>query len=553
MWLTPVLTGNWLEIVAFIILASIVALFPLQIGDHPVFFTQGIAFAVFLYYGLFIEIIVSQAAILALMAKMRLGKTNLHRLPINLFMFLMLSVVSAGIYYALGGTHGDTAVDSTSDAIPIVCYALSQIVLNQFSIKFVAKVFYNKEIKWLDRGFTWELLTSTLVLPIGFILYMVFAEFGLSAIFFVGIPFVFISGMLMLYHNSNQINAYLKKTSIIGHELTGKLGVKEVLDIFVERLSELLPVDYIYVYDVSSDNRMNLIRFFDRSNEIDFPNIQLSKGQSISGNTWNEGRSVFYKKKAEWSHLENRYTPDRAESVLSVPIERNNDIVGIITIYSNRKRAFFQFQFMILNILGNYLGVAIDNARHYEKTKEESERCALTGLYNYRYFEDHLDNVFESWQKEQRTDPISMILLDIDHFKQVNDTHGHESGNEVLASLAERLQEVVRGQGTLARYGGEEFVLLLPGYDENEAMDVAHSIRASLIERPFISYEHMSRTPEPIPISVTASIGVATYPDHCEEALDLIRQADRAMYVGAKQRGRDKVASYSDLLKAAGY
>ncbi|WP_394217942.1 diguanylate cyclase [Halobacillus trueperi] len=549
LWLTPVFEGNRIEIAAFIILASIVALFPLQIGDHPVFFTQGIAFAVFLYYGLFIEIIVSQVAILALMAKMRLGRTNLHRLPINLFMFLLISVVSAGIYYFLGGTHGPSAVNDIGDAVPIVSYALSQIVFNLFSIKFVAKVLYNKEIKWLDKGFLWELLTSSLVLPIGFVLYMVYSEFGMSGIFFVGIPFVFISGMLMLYHNSNQVNTYLRETSIIGHELTGKLGVKEVLDIFVDRLSELLPVDYIYVYDVNENKRLELIRFFDRSGEIDFPNIQLSRGQSISGDTWQEGKSVFYKKKSEWSHLENQYTPDRAETVLSVPVERNGEIVGVITIYSTTKRAFVQFQFMILNILGNYLGVAIDNARHYEKTKAESERCALTGLYNYRYFEDHIVNIFKVNQRQENVEPISLVLLDIDHFKRVNDTYGHESGNEVLASLSERLQKVVGGHGTLARYGGEEFVLLLPGYNQREALEVAHSIRESIIQKPFISYEHIDHSIEPISISLTASIGVATYPDHCDEAFDLIRQADRAMYIGAKQRGRDRVASYNELIQ----
>ncbi|WLR46113.1 sensor domain-containing diguanylate cyclase [Halobacillus litoralis] len=549
LWLSPVFEGNRIEIAAFIILASIVALFPLQIGDHPVFFTHGIAFAVFLYYGLFIEIIVSQVAILALMAKMRLGRTNLHRLPINLFMFLLISVVSAGIYYALGGTHGPSAVNDTGDALPIVSYALSQIVLNQFSIKFVAKVLYHKEIKWLDKGFVWELLTASLVLPIGFVLYMVYSEFGMSAIFFVGIPFIFISGMLMLYHNSNQVNTYLKKTSIIGHELTGKLGVKEVLDIFVDRLSELLPVDYIYVYDVSKNKRMELIRFFDRSGEIDFPHIQLSKGQSISGNTWQEGKSVFYRKKTEWSHLENQYTPDRAETVLSVPVERNGEIVGVITIYSNKKRAFLQFQFMILNILGNYLGVAIDNARHYEKTKAESEHCALTGLYNYRYFEDHIVNIFEIYQGQEKVEPISLVLLDIDHFKRVNDTYGHESGNTVLAALAERLQEVVAGRGTLARYGGEEFVLLLPGHSQSEALEVARSIRKKIIQKPFSSNLHIHETQGPVSISVTASIGVATSPDHCEGPFDLIRQADRAMYIGAKQRGRNRVASYEELIQ----
>ncbi|MGP4061548.1 diguanylate cyclase [Halobacillus sp. H74] len=548
-WLDPVVSGNTVEILSFIILASIVALFPLQIGDNPVFFTHGIAFAVFLYYGLFIEIIVSQIAIFALMAKMRVGKSQSHRIPINLLMFLLISVVSALIYYGLGGTHGEAAVDSITDAVPIVSYALSQLVLNQFTIKVVAKVLYRKKVSWLDKGLVWEMMTACLVLPIGFVLYMVFSEFGVSGIFFVGIPFIFISGMLMLYHNSNQINTYLKETSKIGHELTGELGVKEVLDIFVDRLSKLLPVDYIFVYDVCSPKKMDLIRFFDRSGEIYFPDIQLNKGESISGNTWKDGNSVFFKKKAEWSHLENRFTPDHAESVLSVPIERKGEIVAVISIYSNKRRAFLQFQFMILNILGNYLGVAIDNARHYEKTKAESERCALTGLYNYRYFEDYLEGVFTTWQNEHPTEPISLVLLDIDHFKKVNDTYGHGSGNEILSNLAKRLENVAGSEGTLARYGGEEFVLLLPYYDAPASKRVAEQIRSSISEEPFTSYEHIFDDRSPVSISITASVGVATYPDHCEEALDLIRQADRAMYVGAKQKGRNKVAGYEEMVQ----
>ncbi|WP_226583426.1 sensor domain-containing diguanylate cyclase [Halobacillus litoralis] len=548
-WLDPVFAGNSVEIIAFIILASIVALFPLQIGDNPVFFTHGVAFAVFLYYGLFFEIVISQVAILALVAKVRLGRGSLYRVPINLLMFLFISVISALVYYALGGAHGEAATDHLTDVVPITCYALSQIILNQFSIPFISKVIYRKKQRWIDRGFIWDLLTAALVLPIGFVLYMVFSEYGISGIFSVGIPFVFISGMMMLYHNSNQVNAYLKETSQIGHELTGELGVKDVLDIFVQRIKDILPVDYIYIFDVSSDDHMELIRFFDRSGKIDFPSIHLGKKESVSGNTWEEEKSVYFKKRSEWSHLENAYTPLDAESVLSIPIERKNEIVGIITIYSNKRRAYFQFQFMILTILGNYLGVAIENARHYERTKAESERCALTGLYNYRYFEHYLRDLFDKVELEQQTGSISLVLLDIDHFKSVNDTYGHESGNEVLASLAKRLQDAIGKKGTLARYGGEEFVLLLPGYDEEMASHMAHHIRQCIIGEPFLSYEHILNQQGPAYISVTASIGVATYPDHCEEAFDLIRQADRAMYVGAKQKGRDRVAGYRELMK----
>ncbi|RWZ59923.1 diguanylate cyclase [Halobacillus fulvus] len=545
--LNPPLTGQGVDIFAFMVLASIVAFFPLKVGEHPVFFTHGIAFAVFLYYGLFIEVLVSQTALIFLMITLRVNRANLHRVPLNFMMFLVISVSSALVYYALGGEHGEGEVISAGNVLPLVAYAFSQIIFNQFAIKMIARFIYNTKVKWIDKGLIWDILTAALVLPVGFLLYMVYAEIGLSAIFLVGIPFIFISGMLMLYHNSREINEYLKRTSKIGHELTGNLGVKDVLDLFVERISHLLPLDYIYIFDVHTEKNMKLIRFFDRSGETDFPELQLDKGESVSGYTWKKGTSYNYRKKKEWEHLMNEFTPDQAESCLSIPVERNGEIVGVITIYSRQKRAFMQFQFMILNILGSYLAVAIENARHYEKTKEESVRCPLTGLYNFRYLEDKLHELFVSSPKEQ---PISLILLDLDRFKRVNDTYGHESGNEILCLLADLLCTVVEDDGIVARYGGEEFVIVLPDFGSEQAFYLAEQIRVEIMKRPFRSYQHMTDEEGYMEVEVTASIGVATYPDDCEEPLELIRHADRAMYVGAKQKGRNRVASYERLKKA---
>ncbi|MBH0230036.1 diguanylate cyclase [Halobacillus yeomjeoni] len=541
------LEGNVLGVTAFIILAAIVALFPLQIGDNPVFFTHGIALAAFLYFGLLAEILVSQAALIMLMFKLRVDKSSLYRIPINFLMFLFLSITSAMIYYALGGTHGRSVLSSGASALPIIAYALSQILLNQFTIKGIAKWLYGKTIKWVDRGFIWDLLTGCLVLPIGLVLYIVYSIVGVSAIFFVGIPFIFISGMLMLYHNSNQMNTYLKKTSNIGHELTGKLGVREVLDLFVERISELLPLDYVYIYDVVSEDRLKLIRFFDKSKKLAFPHVQLMKGECMSGHTWWEGKSFHFHNRKQWEHLRGIYTPADAESVLSIPIERNNEIVGIISIYSKKKRAFMQFQFIILNILSSYLGVAIDNARHYELKKSESERCPLTNLYNYRFLEGYMHKLFSKWTTQNA--PISLILLDIDHFKQVNDTYGHESGNEILCQFAERIQKFVGNEGIAARYGGEEFAVLLPDKNSEEAVRFAEKLREEIEGEPFHTYEHILSSKLPQKIDLTASIGVATFPDDCDAPMELIRSADRAMYVGAKRRGRNRVASYNNLKK----
>ncbi|MFQ3542611.1 sensor domain-containing diguanylate cyclase [Halobacillus rhizosphaerae] len=547
----PPIQGNEIDIISFTLLAGIVALFPLLAGDHPVFFTHGITLAVFLYFGLVTELVITQFAILFLFMKVRIDKSQIHRLPINLLMFMVLSIGSALVYHLLGGEHGKRAIDKIEDVIPLMAYVLFQFIMNHCFIKIISKYLYRKQVKWVDRGSIWEVVTTILVTPVGLVLYAVYTEIGLYAVYFVGLPFIFISGILMLYHNSRQVNVYLQRTSEIGQELTGKLGVTQVLDLFVERISHLLPIDYMYVFDVVTEEKLQLIRYFDRSGITKMNTIELRKGTSISGDTWKTGQNKDYKKKIQWEHLENEYTPEKAESVVSIAIERNKEIVGVLTLYSLKKRAFMRYQFMILNILANYLAVAMENARHYEKTKAESERCSLTGLYNYRYFENHLQRTFEQWRTKNYSSPISLILVDIDHFKQINDSYGHESGNEILSMLATRLEKHLEGKGLIARYGGEEFVILLPDVPLAEAVNTAESLLDAIKAEPFLSFDHILPRNTPQLISLTASMGVASYPEHCEGPLGLVRHADRAMYIGAKQKGRNRVASYDKIKQGA--
>jgi diguanylate cyclase (GGDEF)-like protein len=203
-----------------------------------------------------------------------------------------------------------------------------------------------------------------------------------------------------------------------------------------------------------------------------------------------------------------------------------------------QKRAYERFQLMIVNILANYLAVAIENAKHYEETRNSSERCALTGLYNYRYFENRLQNEYD-----KKTN-LSLILLDIDHFKNVNDTYGHQAGNQILCELANRLVDAVGAQGTVARYGGEEFAVLLPTMDRFTAYHLAEAIRLAIYKSPFGIQDHLSDKKRNVNVHITASIGVASAPEDGDDPMSLIRHADRALYTGAKQKGRNKVAQY---------
>ncbi|WP_028783357.1 sensor domain-containing diguanylate cyclase [Thalassobacillus devorans] len=548
-YMEPAFGGIMVDLFSFAILICIVSLFPLLFKEGPIFLIQGVSLAVFLYFGLFMEIVLTQIGVISLLLKVRIAREDLHRFPMNMLMFLVTSIVGGATYYLLGGEHGTKAYNDLYDIFPILAYAITIFLVNQTLIKVIGVLLQKRTFQLIDRATLWETYTTVLIFPVGFVLYRLYSDLGVVAVYYVGIPFVLISAMLMLYHTSKQINGYLQKTSDIGHELTGRLKSEEVIDLFIFRVADLLPLKYIYIFNVKDDERLSLIRFYDGSGEHSFPEFTLRPGEGVSGYVWKEGKGVRYNNQREWLHLKSGYIPDDGESVLSLPVYRNHEIFSVITVISNHKRAFEKYQYMIVDILTNYLAVAIENANNYEFTKNKSERCPLTNLYNYRYFEEQLEKTFLT--NKNFNHPISLILLDIDHFKAVNDTYGHQSGNEILCSVADLLNNVNGKGGLVARYGGEEFVILLPGYPLRKAMNIADKLRESLATTTFYAYDHIVNQNGPVAVSITASIGVANYPDHCEEALELVRHADRAMYVGAKQQGRNKVANYESLLGIA--
>ena len=162
--------------------------------------------------------------------------------------------------------------------------------------------------------------------------------------------------------------------------------------------------------------------------------------------------------------------------------------------------------------------------------KDQAQRDALTGVFNRRYMVEALER--ELAQAQRQGLPLSLMLMDIDHFKRVNDTHGHQVGDEVLRGAAAMLTGHVRTGDVVCRYGGEEFLLLLPGMPEAQAVERAERCRRELSERAILVGEAEVR--------VTLSIGVATFPVHGDSGDDLIECADRALY-DAKRQGRDRV------------
>jgi diguanylate cyclase (GGDEF)-like protein len=185
--------------------------------------------------------------------------------------------------------------------------------------------------------------------------------------------------------------------------------------------------------------------------------------------------------------------------------------------------------------VGEEIGLALANLNLRETLQEQSIRDPLTGLHNRRYLEDSL--IRELARAKRKTQPLSIILLDIDHFKRVNDTFGHGAGDMVLRRLGLVLQAYVRESDIACRVGGEEFSVLLPEGPLQIATQRAEDIRKAVNE---LTLEHEEKDLG----TVTVSAGVATFPDHGTTADALIRAADQVLY-DAKHKGRNRVVSAS--------
>ncbi len=541
----PSYSGEWADLISFALIMCAVAYFPIQVGTISIFVANGISFAAFLYFGLFAEIILTQLSLLAIIYRVRVTKEDTYRIALNSLMMLTSSIASAAVYYWLGGEHGVLSLGTATQSSALMGYIVTGLIVSQLLLYTVNLLMSDKSrhVK-IGKTFVADAFLTLLVFPLGLVLYLLYIDLKIAAIYFVGIPFILLSISISLYYNGRRINKYLKQTSDIGQELSKTLNVKSVLDTFVERVYQLIPASHIYIYDVSNQSQtMTLIRHVKDQQTIRSEEV-ISVGSGLAGKIYQAEQAFLFNSRSQIDDFAQHQLPADVQSVLAAPIFRSNRVVGVLVIGDRRTRAYQDYHLMLVEILTNFLSIAIENARHYEQERMKSLHDQLTNLYNYRYLTNHIEQYALDLQAKEIDENLSVIILDLDSFKSVNDTYGHEAGNEVLVELARRLEDFISDRGIVARYGGEEFTILVKGMNHTEIIELAEEIRELISSTPFTLMKHMENG-QPLKIPITASIGVATYPDHCESPNELIRQADRAMYVGAKRSGKNKVASIS--------
>ena len=236
-------------------------------------------------------------------------------------------------------------------------------------------------------------------------------------------------------------------------------------------------------------------------------------------------------------------------SVIACPLMAGQSPAGVLRLDSASPGAYTQDDLRFLDILLDLVGTAITNARLFARTQQLAVTDSLTGLALRRPFLEQLAR--ELTRSGRSREPVSVLLLDVDHFKAYNDTFGHTAGDLILRRVADVLRAAVPPGGTVGRYGGEEFVVLLPKLARPQASEVAERVRRSVEQELQGSPReaerraaHAGRTlPEVEPgEGVTVSVGVAAFPDDAQGDLELIRTADQRLYQ-AKHAGRNVVIS----------
>ncbi|MBN1520895.1 MAG: diguanylate cyclase [Candidatus Aureabacteria bacterium] len=224
--------------------------------------------------------------------------------------------------------------------------------------------------------------------------------------------------------------------------------------------------------------------------------------------------------------------PPWLKSLIIAPLITGNKILGLARIDSTEKEAFTIDDLRLLMILSNMSALIIQNAILYKKTEDLAVHDDLTGLYVARIFHEKVKSIVKQFAISEKDEKFSILMIDLDHFKDLNDEYGHVIGDLVLKKAAAIISDCINREDTASRYGGEEFGVILMNKNHKEAFVIAEKIRKTLEARHMTVRRKM--------ITLTLSIGISTYPDDALEGDKLLKIADERLYK-AKELGRNKV------------
>ncbi len=323
----------------------------------------------------------------------------------------------------------------------------------------------------------------------------------------------------------------------IGKALTSTLDLSRVLETIMEQISTLFHPDTWSLLLLDSEKQELHFEIAVGQAAEKLKQVRLKLGEGVAGWVAEKGEPVFLpdaNKDERFTARVDQITRMETRTIAAVPIRGRDGVLGVIELINTpRAMKFGEEEMFMLQALADYAAIAIENARHVQRIHELTITDDCTKLFNSR----HLHNVLEAeiYRSSRYGYEFSLVFLDLDHFKQVNDTHGHLIGSKLLAQIGQLIKDHLRMIDFAFRYGGDEFVVLLPQTGKQAAINAARRLRRLVNDATFLREEGLN-------FKVTASFGLACFPTDARTKNELVRLADEAMYL-VKNTVRDSVAA----------
>lgn len=261
--------------------------------------------------------------------------------------------------------------------------------------------------------------------------------------------------------------------------------------------------------------------------------FRVPVGQGLAGWVAKHGETLIVPDLGHDSRFSAANDPSsaKAHTAICIPLRSRLRTLGVIQLFNVRLESLTDYTISFLHVLCDYAAIAIENARAMERIQELTITDDCTGLFNVRHLYASLEHEIERSRRFESV--FSLIFIDLDRFKCVNDRHGHLIGSRLLAEVGQLIRSQVRSVDTVFRYGGDEFVVLLPETEKEEAASTALRLWRAMRESEFLAPEFLEK--------ISASFGVASYPEDGSSIHAMVGAADATMYM-AKNSQRDSVA-----------
>jgi diguanylate cyclase (GGDEF)-like protein len=319
----------------------------------------------------------------------------------------------------------------------------------------------------------------------------------------------------------------------LARSLTSTLDLNSILRTIIQYMEQSIDAELWALLMVDPLRHELYYTDLDGSENPRLKDMRVKIGEGLAGWVAEHGETLIIPEAAIDPRLATTAKGQKftVRSAIGLPIRGRKGTHGVLEIFNPQLDAHSDYNIAFLHILVDYAAIAIENAQDIARVQQLTITDDVTGLYNARHLYAALERELEIARKASRS--LSLVFLDLDRFKLVNDVHGHLIGSELLGQVGKCLQELCRDTDLCFRYGGDEFVVLMPGTTREEALRLTRTIHANLSRSVFSLGKNLQ-------LSIQASAGIASYPGDGRSVHSILGAADKRMY-SVKSTGRGRV------------